>query len=189
MNVYDFDDTIYKGDSSVDFYKFCLRRHPSVIKYAFEQIFAYIGFKLGIYSRTQMKQIIYRYLKCVDDIDKEVELFWSIHKKNLKDWYMNGKRREDDLIISASPEFILEYIFRDIGVEMMGSRLNKTTGIYDGENCYGEEKPKRFYEKYPSGRIDEFYSDSYSDAPLARLADRAYIVKGDKIIDWDFEKK
>lgn len=29
MNVYDFDETIYDGDSTVDFYKYCLRR-PSV---------------------------------------------------------------------------------------------------------------------------------------------------------------
>lgn len=188
MNVYDFDNTIYRGDSSVDFYKFCLKRHPSVLKHAFAQIGGFIGFLFGKYTRTQMKQIFYRYLKEVDDIDSEIEIFWQMHKKNLKEWYMNDKKRDDDLIISASPEFLLNPIFQELKLEMMGSRLNKLTGIYDGENCYEKEKPKRFYEKYPDGKIDEFYSDSYSDTPLAEIAQKAYIVKGDKISDWIFKK-
>ena len=32
MNVYDFDKTIYDGDSSVDFYKFSLKRHPKLAR-------------------------------------------------------------------------------------------------------------------------------------------------------------
>ena len=34
------------------------------------------------------------------------------------------------------------------------------------------------------GRIDEFYSDSLSDAPLANLAHRAYLVKGEDLFPW-----
>ena len=30
IDVYDFDGTIYDGDSTVDFTRFCLRRHPTV---------------------------------------------------------------------------------------------------------------------------------------------------------------
>ncbi len=30
IDVYDFDGTIYDGDSTVDFTRFCLRRHPAV---------------------------------------------------------------------------------------------------------------------------------------------------------------
>ena len=32
--------------------------------------------------------------------------------------------------------------------------------------------------------IDEFYSDSRSDAPLARMAKRAYLVKGETLLPW-----
>ena len=28
IDVYDFDGTIYDGDSTVDLVKFCIRRHP-----------------------------------------------------------------------------------------------------------------------------------------------------------------
>lgn len=37
MNVYDFDGTIYDGDSTVDFYLYCIRKHPWLIVYAFRQ--------------------------------------------------------------------------------------------------------------------------------------------------------
>ena len=33
MNAYDFDDTIYAGDSSLHFFVFFLRKDPSLIKY------------------------------------------------------------------------------------------------------------------------------------------------------------
>ena len=69
---------------------------------------------------------------------------------------------------------------------MIASVVDINTGKYDGLNCYHEEKVKRFRTLYPDGHIDSFYSDSYSDEPLALLAKRAYIVKGDDITDWDF---
>lgn len=35
--------------------------------------------------------------------------------------------------------------------------------------------------------IDEFYSDSHSDDPLARLAKQAFLVKGEKLTPWEFK--
>ena len=34
--------------------------------------------------------------------------------------------------------------------------------------------------------IDEFYSGSYSDTPLAKLAEKAYIVKDEQLSEWQF---
>ena len=31
VDVYDFDGTIYDGDSTVDYVRFCLRRHPRML--------------------------------------------------------------------------------------------------------------------------------------------------------------
>ena len=41
-----------------------------------------------------------------------------------------------------------------------------------------------FRERY-GGEIDEFYSDSHSDDPLAKISKKAFLVKGDRILDWD----
>ena len=43
---------------------------------------------------------------------------------------------------------------------------------------------KRFNEVYPNETIDDFYSDSLSDLPLARMAHKAYLVKNQKVCSW-----
>ena len=40
-------------------------------------------------------------------------------------------------------------------------------------------------EKF-NGDIDEFYSDSVSDAPLAKLAKKAFLVEDNKLLPWEF---
>ena len=44
---------------------------------------------------------------------------------------------------------------------------------------------RRFRERYPDGHVEEFYSDSYSDTPMAELAEHAYLVKGDTLREWN----
>ena len=61
MNVYDFDDTIYRGDSSVDFYIFCLRKNIKLLKYLPKQIKAVILYKLKKIDKNKMKEIFKRY--------------------------------------------------------------------------------------------------------------------------------
>ena len=114
---------------------------------------------------------------------KAVKKFWETHEKNLKKWYLEQKKA-DDLIISASPEFLLLPICDKLEIKVIASRVDKFTGKTEGENCWGEEKVRRFNEA-GGGKIDEFYSDSYSDTPLALLADKAFLVTGNKITPFD----
>lgn len=69
----------------------------------------------------------------------------------------------------------------------MASRVDRKTGLYSGINCHGKEKVRRFYEVFKNEKIDEFYSDSYSDTPLAEIAQKAHIVKKNQISDWIFQ--
>ena len=66
MNVYDFDGTIYDGDSSVDFYLFSLRKNIKIIKYLPKQIKALIQYKLKKIDKTMMKEIFFSFLKDID---------------------------------------------------------------------------------------------------------------------------
>ena len=134
--------------------------------------------QLKLADKTRAKQRFYRYLRLVPDVCEEVERFWLTHDQNLKNWYFEQKRA-DDLIISASPEFLLEPLMKQLGLTMIASRVEPQTGKYEGKNCHGEEKVRRMREVYPDTQIDNFYSDSRNDTPLARLARRAYMVKGD----------
>jgi len=177
-NVYDFDNTIYRGDSSVDFFRHCAAKFPRANLSALAAAPWFLLMLLGLAEKTRVKERFYRYLRHVPDVREEVERFWLTHDKNLKDWYFEQKR-EDDLIISASPEFLLEPLMKRLELDMIASRVVPETGVYVGLNCHGEEKVRRMREAYPEAQIDAFYSDSKSDLPLARLARKAVLVKDD----------
>ena len=185
MNVYDFDKTIYDGDSTADFYLFSLHRHKKILLLAPSLIGAFVKyyvFRRG--TKTDFKQVMYRFLQYVD-MNKDLPDFWDTHVGNIKDFYKK-QQKKDDVIISASPEFLLAPICQRLGIQyLMASRVDPKTGVYDGINCHGEEKVRRFFEVFSDGMIDEFYSDSHSDDPLAVIAKRAYIVKKESLTDWN----
>ncbi len=185
MNIYDFDETIYDGDSTRDFYFHCLRKYPKILLSVPQMAIAFLLYILGVKTKTQFKERMYRFLRYVPDIDAELNLFWDKHESGIKPWY-SERQREDDLIISASPEFLLKPICERLGIKgLIASRVDKKTGLYSGENCHDVEKVKRLYEVMPNAKCEEFYSDSLSDTPLAEIADTAKIIKGTEIIDWN----
>lgn len=185
MNVYDFDKTIYAGDSTLDFYFFSLKKNPMLIRFLPIQIIGFIKYMFGMYSKLQFKEKFYSFLKGIKDVDSMVELFWNENQDKIKDWYLKSKE-ESDVIISASPEFLLNNICRRIGIKhLIASEVNKNTGICEGENCYGEEKVLRFKKYFEKGKIKKFYSDSLSDAPISLMASERYIVNGNNILPWD----
>lgn len=185
MNVYDFDKTIYDGDSTLDFYLFSLKKRPVIFKYLPIQLFAFFRYVFGSYTKLQFKEKFYSFLNGIDNVDNIIEKFWDEKACKIKEWYMLVKC-DSDLIISASPEFLLQPICKKIGVKnLIASKVNKYTGVCEEENCYGKQKVIQFKKKFSNIEIEEFYSDSLSDKPLAEIAKSPYIVSGRKIIEWD----
>ncbi len=185
MNCYDFDKTIYRGDSSCDFYLFCLRRHPKILRYLPCQAKAFFRhYVLHSITKTEMKAIFYRYFKAIPDMTQELIVFWERHLEKIQKFYYE-QQREDDVIISASPEFFLQPACAKLGIaHLIASPVDSKTGEYQGENCHGQEKVKRFLALFPDAEVDCFYSDSLSDTPMAELSKKAYLVKGEKIVSW-----
>lgn len=183
MNVYDFDGTIYHGDSTVDFYFYALRHSPSLVRYLPKQLWAFGMYGLKRMEKTRMKEIFYTFLQGID-AQALVERFWDSHQEKIYSWYPE-QQEQTDVVISASPEFLLEPICARLGIRhLMASRVDAKTGSYTGVNCWGPEKVLRFRERFPEGEIENFYSDSHSDQPLADLAERAWLVVKGKIVDW-----
>ncbi len=181
MNVYDFDDTIYYGDSTINFYKFCLKKNPLLIRVVPKFLVRFVKYKFKKCDKTYMKEAFYEFLRYVDDPEKEIKLFWEQNMSRIKPFYLNQKR-EDDLIISASPTFSLKIPAQKLGFELIASEIDIKTGKALGKNVSGEEKARLFRQH--GGEMEKFYSDSYNDEPLSRLAKEAYMVKGDKITPW-----
>ena len=187
MNAYDFDNTIFYGDSTARFYAFELKRRPRIILKApslVSAFFKFYVFKKG--SKTEFKQTMFRFLTCVKDIDGEVEDFWKANFDRIKPFYLKQKQN-DDVIISASPEFLLSPVCEKLGLKyLIASNINKNTGVYSGINCHGKEKVRRFKEMFGNTCVEEFYSDSFSDTPMAEIAKNAFMVNKDEITPWDF---
>ncbi len=183
MNVYDFDNTIYSGDSTFDFYMFCLRRHKEIARLLPSLACKFSYYRIHRLSKTEFKENMYEFLKYID-LEKDLKDFWDTHRDNIKLWYII-KHRENDVVISASPRFLLEPICKHLGIKnLIASEVDPETGKYSGLNCSGEEKLRRFRECFPSERIDEFYSDSKSDMPLVRMARISCRIKGDRFLSW-----
>ena len=184
MNIYDFDKTIFYPDSSATFFRYCLKRIPgAVLPTLPRSLAAAVRYRRGRLGAKELKEQLFSFLSEVRDIDKLVLDFWRENEHRIGAWYL-AQKRDDDLIISASPRFLLAPICEKLGVSLIATEMDRKTGRITGENCHNVEKPKRFFAHFPEGRAECFYSDSLSDAPMARLAERSYLVKKHKLFSW-----
>ena len=185
MNVYDWDNTIYRGDSTFDFVRWCMKKYPGTLRTLPRTAVYGILYGTRIVRKQVFKENMYRFLADLPDPEGAVDLFTSTHMDHVKDWYLK-QQREDDLVISASPEFLISAFCRKLGIKhVMASPVEIHSGKYLGKNCHGREKVIRYREVFGDTPIEAFYSDSRSDTPLAELAQHAYLVKGDERKPWN----
>ena len=185
MNVYDFDYTLYQGDSTIDFWLYELVRYPSLIRFFPHQILYAFKYLIGSATKESFKEEFYIFFKGIKAIDSEIQSFCEKNGKKFNYWYYNI-RENDDVVISASPEFIVKAGCEKIGIKrIIASKVDRTTGKCEGKNCKGLEKVKRFKEEFGNEKIQCFYSDSKSDAPMATMAEQAFLIKKSKITVWD----
>ena len=139
MNVYDFDGTIYDGDSSVDFWLYSIRKKPSVFLKCLPELFCgALLYGLKRIPKEKWKEHFFSFLRYLPADDTRVTRFWEQHTGKIKKWYLDQKQ----------------------------------------ENS---EKVRRFRREYPDAFIDEFYTDSKKDLPLASIAGKAYFVRKNTI--------
>lgn len=191
MNVYDFDNTIYNGESVFDFYLFCVRRYPSLIRYVFVILFAWLRYRLLLLSRERLmalaEKYALRFVAKVKNVEELVSFFWDKNQKKIKEFYLNSKK-DDDVVVSASVGFLLHEICNRLGIKgCVCSEVNTSSGEIL-RLCYRQNKPGYFLNAFPEGSIENFYSDSMNDLPMMKLAKNAYLVKGEKIIPVSREK-
>lgn len=188
INVFDFDHTIYSGDASLDFYFYSIRRSPGLIRYIPIQAWHAFLYLLSINTRTQFKRGFFIFLTGIKDVDEFVAGFWREHERKVKKWYRD-RSHDRDVIISASPEFIIAPIASRMRIEkLIATVMDKKTGEILGRNCRGTEKVRRLNKYLPDFEVEECYSDSLSDLPILNLAKNKYIVKKQQIIPYSTYK-
>ena len=183
MNVYDFDKTIFFPDSSACFLLHCLKKYPRVLmSNSLSILMSYIRYKRDSGTLPELKEALFSFLPYID-AEREADLFWRKHYADIQPWYLKNKRA-DDVIVSASPEFLIRPIARMLGVSYIATSMSPSSGKIQGLNNSGSEKVRRFKKVYPEEQIDEFTSDSLEDTPMSRLASKAYLIKKSIKKDW-----
>lgn len=172
MNVYDFDKTIYHGDSSIHFWLYCIKRNPFILILLPIQLLNYILIQLKV---TQNKSMFFSFVRFFKN-EKIVSDFWDKHEKNLCTWYLE-QNKKTDVIVSASPQFLIQEIARRLGVDCIASNISFQTGKCLDKNCKGPQKVVFFRQKYPNQEVEKSYGDSETDRFIMELAKEAYFVE------------
>lgn len=185
MNIYDFDGTIFPKDCSIDFCLWCMNRHPRLWFTFFPKAIRIVILKkTGKISEARMQREFFGYLTMVDDFEVQIERYWDKNEKKIASWYL-AQKRPDDLIISASPGCIIEPIANRLGVRFMATDFDREYGVFLNKFKYAKEKARYIIDQgFPV--IENFYSDSLADTPLALLAENAHLVtnKASTVVDW-----
>ena len=94
IDVYDFDGTIYDGDSTFDFVLFCLRRHPGVALSL--PAIAGAGLRLAVkqIGLTEFKSVLFNQMSRRFSLTEEAKLFWQDEKTKAKlgAWFYDRPR-------------------------------------------------------------------------------------------------
>ena len=185
MNVYDFDNTIYNGESCFDLFLFYIRKNPGLLRLLPKVLHAFAKYKRGkVTAEAFLREnaaLVERELRKIPDIEADMRAFWDRHMRKIKPFYAE-MRREDDWIVTAAPDFSMREVCRRLGVRnCVSSRVDPATCRIEHFNLR-ERKIEAFRAACPDARIDAFYTDSpANDAPMIDLARHAFVVRGNRI--------
>lgn len=189
MRVFDFDGTIYDGESLFDLYLYSARHDPKVFRYIAPVLRYAVKYKLGRATLEQMEYGVGKmtegYLtelsrsKRVASVEQLVDDFWDRYYARIKPWY---QPESDDVILTASFGLTVGKTCRRLGVRnLVASEVDVETMRVTYLN-FNTNKARRFRELYgPDAVVDEFYTDSKFDQPMIDMARHAFMVKGDTI--------
>lgn len=180
MKVFDFDNTIYRGESSIDFSFSMIRHNKKILLYVPTILASLVKYKMCLLSKQQLEDIINDFLGGVlegsEDTQALIERFWETHADRL------NKRilpliGPDDVIMTASPIILIDAVKDKLGTDnIIGTELDLKQKRITWFN-FGDNKVKRYRERYGDKTIDAFFTDSYNDRDLMEISKKVYIVK------------
>ena len=193
LSVYDFDKTIYNGETLNDFYRFYLIKKPWKIYTVIFQLWYFLLYVLKIINLEKLKENFLRFLngENTGELKKLIREFWKKKESKINLWVKdeilkNKKETEILVAISASPTFLIIDRLRLMGCDVVIGTdfLFESTKFHShitSKNCKNYEKVKRLDKWAEDNNIQydivNFYSDSIADKPLFDLAEHKYWIK------------
>lgn len=184
MNVFDFDNTLYKGESSFDFALFLLKKKKSLILYLPKFLYLLILYKLCVLTpedfTSRLEKIIKSFLQNKDFALSCIKEFWLYHIDRLYP-HMLKKIKPQDVIATACPSFLIEEIKDVLNTDhIISTKIDIEKGHIESLN-FQANKVKNFKKYYPKAKVNAFYTDSYNDKPFMDIADTVYLVKKGRV--------
>ena len=179
MNGYDFDNTILHGNSTRRFAFFCAARFPYLVLLVPFVLFVFLLRALRIINMNRYLHMLEWFLVFVPNVDKLVIKFWDKNMKHIKSWYLEQKR-DDDVVISASPYFLVSEACRRLGVNCIATDVDTRARLHS-PHVFGEVKVTAYKNVYGDQPLASYYSDSMTDVPIFKLAEKGYFVKGNEV--------
>ena len=159
MNTYDFDKTIFYPDSSVTFVRWYMRRHPFALLCWLPRM-AVIGlaYLLKLIPKEKLKENIFSFVRRIDDIDDVLKVYWDEHESRIVPWY-RAQHRPDDIVISASPEFVVKPMTETGSASSLSPRRwISARAKCTAATATARKKVRRFYAAHPGAVTEAFYS-------------------------------
>ena len=89
-------------------------------------------------DKQKFKEHMFAFLTDLKEPEKMLSDYWAKNECRIKKFYFET-RKEDDLIASASPEFIVRPMIEKLGIKyLIASPVDFKTGKYYGPNCHGQ---------------------------------------------------
>lgn len=189
LALFDFDGTITDRDSFLDFLLFSQNKTRLLLGATLLAPVLFL-YKTGLLDNGKAKEIVLCFFfKGMNQNDFQLlcenyskEKLLKLFRKNALrkiQWHLQNRDRV--VIISASIENYLAPLAKELGVEVLATKLefsekNVFTGKYSGKNCYGSEKVARLRSLLRPEEFKEIhaYGDSKGDKEMLKLAHKAY---------------
>lgn len=184
MKVFDFDNTLYRGESSLDFSLYMIHRNKKILLYLPVIFSNAVRYKLCLVGKEELEKTINDYMKILirsrEEILDLVTSFWARNARKL-DRRMISLIEPEDVIVTAGPSFLLDGIRSQLRTDhILSSEVDLERKEIIHFN-FKDNKVRRFREIYGSRNIDRFYTDSYNDKAMMDISKRVYLVKNGKI--------
>jgi phosphatidylglycerophosphatase C len=189
LALFDFDNTLSLCDTTVLFALYCggaSKVFAPAAQLAAERL-------RGPIPRKRRKEVLYSSTLGGTknaQLEELSERFAAlILKAGMNENIVSELRRHKDggarvIIVSASPEDYLRFIAEKLGVELLGTRLERSgdtvTGRVEGENCRGPEKIRRLGEILALSDYSPViaYGDSEGDAEMLQASTEPHLRTG-----------
>lgn len=190
--LFDLDSTLIKYDTLKLFVLFMFTKKPInfFLKVPILSKILIQHFFLNCNHKTLTKSKFYS--KLFEGFTKiEVENFSKEFSKYI---YLNYKKHSiykillkyqnlgiENYIITASGDIYCKHLAKMFQSKLISTKINLKKNFFGkiiGKNCYGKEKKRVLKEiKLFKKKYSIFFTDSYSDHPLATICDKSYLIK------------